>query len=74
MRLRVLSFLLALLASVAVPQAWALTSEQAGAIAAGDIDSRVAALNAVVATADVALAPFVKALLDDSVKTSGGKA
>jgi urea transport system permease protein len=74
MRLRVLSFLLALLASVAVPQAWALTSEQAGAIAAGDIDGRVAALNAVVAEADVALAPFVKALLDDSVKTSGGKA
>ena len=74
MRLRVLSFLLALLAVVAVPQAWALTSEQAGAIAAGDIDGRVAALNAVVAEADVALAPFVKALLDDSVKTSGGKA
>jgi urea transport system permease protein len=53
---------------------WALTSEQAGAIAAGDSDDRVKALNAVVVTADPALAPFVKALLDDEVKTAGGKA
>jgi urea transport system permease protein len=67
-----LIFLFALLGGVT--STWALTSEQAGAIAAGDIDSRVAALNAVVAEADVALAPFVKALLDDGVKTSGGKA
>jgi urea transport system permease protein len=54
--------------------AWALTPEQAGAIAAGDSDDRVKALNAVVATADTALEPFVKALLDDEVKTAGGKA
>ncbi len=57
-----------------VTSAWALTPDQAGKIAAGDIDDRVVALNAVVADADVALAPFVKALLDDGVKTSGGKA
>ena len=54
--------------------AWALTPEQAGAIAAGDSDDRVKALNAVVATADPALEAFVKALLDDTVKTAGGKA
>ena len=54
--------------------AWALTPEQAGAIAAGDSDDRVKALNAVVASADVALVPFVKAMLDDEVKTAGGKA
>ena len=54
--------------------AWALTPEQAGRIAAGDSDGRVAALNEVVATADPALEPFVRALLDDEVKTAGGKA
>ena len=54
--------------------AHALTPEQAGRIAAGDSDDRVAALNEVVATADPALEPFVKALLDDTVKTSAGKA
>ena len=73
--LPVLSRLILLFALLgALGSARALTSEQAGAIAAGDIDGRVAALNAVVAEADVALAPFVKALLDDSVKTSGGNA
>ncbi|MDO9284366.1 MAG: urea ABC transporter permease subunit UrtB, partial [Aquabacterium sp.] len=54
--------------------AWALTPEQAGRIAAGDSDERVAALNEVVATADPALEPFVRALLADEVKTAGGKA
>ena len=70
--LRRLILLLALLGSVF--PAWALTPEQAGAIAAGDSDDRVKALNAVVATADPALEAFVKALLDDAVKTAGGKA
>ncbi len=54
--------------------AHALTPEQAGRIAAGDSDDRVTALNEVVAQADTALEPFVRALLDDAVKTSGGKA
>ena len=63
-----------LLASLAAPQALALTSTQAGRIAAGDIDDRVKALNEVVAEADTALEPFVRALLDDAVKTSAGKA
>ena len=49
---------------------------QAGAIAiaAGDGDDCVKALNAVVATVDPALELFVKALLDDAVKTAGGQA
>ena len=57
---------------------WALTAEEAGRIAAGDSDERIsalnAALNAAVATGDAALVPFVRALLDDEVKTAGGKA
>ena len=53
---------------------WALTPDQASAIAAGDSDDRIKALNAVVATADPALEAFVKALLDDAVKTAGGQA
>ena len=63
-----------LLACLAAPQALALTSTQAGRIAAGDSDDRVKALNEVVAEADTALEPFVRALLDDTVKTAGSKA
>ena len=53
---------------------WALTPDQASAIAAGDSDDRIKALNAVVAMADPALEAFVKALLDDAVKIAGGQA
>jgi urea transport system permease protein len=69
--LRRLILLIALLGGV---HAWALTPEQAGAIAAGDSDDRVKVLNEVVAAADVALSPFIQAMLDDAVKTAGGKA
>ncbi|MFZ5550190.1 MAG: urea ABC transporter permease subunit UrtB [Pseudomonadota bacterium] len=48
--------------------AQALTAEQARAIAAGETDDRVAALNAAAAAGDPALAAFVQALLDDRVK------
>jgi urea transport system permease protein len=58
---------LALVASHAA----ALTSAQALAIAGGDSDERVAALNAAVAAPDPALAGFVQALLDDEVKLAG---
>ncbi len=54
--------------------AWALTPEQAGRIAAGDSDERIQALDAAVADADIALVPFVQALLDGEVQTSAGKA
>ncbi len=63
--------LMLLLASVwllVCSQAQALTPAQARAIAAGETDDRVAALNAAAAAADPGLATFVKALLDDAVK------
>ena len=52
----------------------ALTQEQALSMAAGDSDARIAALNAAVAAADPALAPYVRALLDDEVKVADGRA
>ncbi len=67
-----MSFLLAWLA--AAPAAFALTPEQAGKIAAGDSDERIAAMNERIAAGDVTLVPLVQAILDDAVKTSGGKA
>jgi urea transport system permease protein len=54
-------------------QAHALTPAQALAIAQGDVDSRVAALNERVAAGDATVLPFVKALLDDEAKIAGGK-
>ena len=62
-----------LLLLLALP-AMALTPEQAGQIAAGDSDDRVAALNARVSAADAALMPFIAAMLDDTVKTAAGNA
>nr|WP_234413747.1 urea ABC transporter permease subunit UrtB [Ideonella sp. A 288] len=59
--------------SCAAP-AQALTPEQAGRIAAGDSDDRIAALNELVGAADPALIPFAQAMLDDAVKTAAGKA
>ena len=53
---------------------FALTPEQAGRIAAGDSGERIEALNEAVAAADPAVGPLVRALLDDAVKTAGGKA
>jgi urea transport system permease protein len=51
----------------------ALTEPQALAIAAGDSDQRIAALNAAVARGDDRLAVFVQAMLDDEVKVAGEK-
>src|SRR6218665_647848 len=51
-----------------VAQAQALTPAQARAIAAGDTDERIAALNAAASAGEPGLAPFVQALLDDAVK------
>src|SRR4051812_14849707 len=58
------------LASCLCAPAWALDAAQARAIATGDSDARVAALNDAVARADPGLADFAQALLDDAVKTS----
>ena len=54
--------------------AFALTPQQALAIASGDSDERIAALNEAAASAADGLGPFVQALLDDSVKVAGDKA
>ncbi|MBK7529533.1 urea ABC transporter permease subunit UrtB [Piscinibacter sp.] len=53
--------------------AFALTPQQALAIASGDSDERIAALNEAAASAADGLGPFVQALLDDSVKVAGDK-
>jgi urea transport system permease protein len=50
--------------------AWALDAAQARAIAVGDGDARIAALQDAVTRGDPGVATFAQALLDDSVKTS----
>jgi urea transport system permease protein len=54
--------------------AHALTPDEAKAMALGESDTRIEALNQAVATADEKTAAFIKAMLDDGVKTAGGKA
>lgn len=49
----------------------ALTPAQALAIAQGDSDQRIAALNAAAAAGESGLADFVQALLDDQVRIAG---
>lgn len=61
-------FFLLLLFALLQPAAHALTQADARAIAAGDSDERIAALQRVLAAGDPALGPFVQALLDDAVK------
>lgn len=51
--------------------AYALTAAQAKAIADGDSDERIAALNAAAAEGASGLGEFVQALLDDAVKVAG---
>jgi urea transport system permease protein len=67
-----LRFVLLMLAALcAAGPACALTAAEARAIAAGDNDERIAALNAAAAKGDAGLAAFVQALLGDAVKVSG---
>jgi urea transport system permease protein len=54
-------------------QAHALTADEAKAIAIGESDTRIEALNKAVATADDKTAAFIQALADDAVKCLGGK-
>jgi urea transport system permease protein len=53
--------------------AQALTPAQASAIATGDSDERIAALNQAAAEGAPGLGEFVQALLDDEVKVAGDK-
>ena len=62
--------LVATLGALGATPAWALDAAQARAIAVGDGDARIAALDAAVARADPGVAAFAQALLDDAVKTS----
>jgi urea transport system permease protein len=65
--------LLLLLALLGCAGAHALTADEAGALALGDSDARIAALNKAVANGDDRTAAFLQALADDAVKTAGGK-
>src|SRR5512146_92617 len=51
--------------------AHALTPAEARAMAAGDSDARIEALNKAVAAADDRTAAFIQALIDDAVKVAG---
>jgi len=62
------------LSGLVAPSAWALTTEEAYAISAGDNDDRVAALRAVVSKGDPALPAFLEALANDTVKVAGNRA
>lgn len=70
MRRFLLSLFVTLSALACAAPAWALTPEQARALAIGDTDARVAALNAVLANADAKTVALIQALSDDAVKTT----
>ncbi|MBA2675278.1 urea ABC transporter permease subunit UrtB [Ramlibacter sp.] len=65
--------LLLLLAAALAFHAHALTADEAKAIATGEADARIEALNKAVANADAKTAAFIQALADDAVKTANGK-
>ena len=58
----------------AAVQAHALTPEAARAMAAGDTDERIAALQRATATPDDATLAFIRAMADDAVKVAGDRA
>jgi urea transport system permease protein len=53
--------------------AYSITAEEAKAIASGETDTRIEALNKAVAAADDKTAAFLQALSDDAVKVAGDK-
>src|SRR6187551_2370181 len=61
------------IALLAAGSAHALTAAEASAIAAGETDARIEALNKAVATADDKTAAFIQALSDEAVKVEGDK-
>lgn len=62
-----------LLALFAAHAAHALTATEAQAIATGDTDARIAAMQQAVADGDERTAAFLQALADDAVKTAPGR-
>jgi urea transport system permease protein len=69
----VAAMILASLAAVTPGMGYALTLAEAQAIAIGETDSRIEALNKALSSADDQTAAFIQALSDDAVKVSGGK-
>ncbi len=69
MLIRIALLLFALMAG----HAHALTAQQAQAMAVGEVDTRVEALNQAVAKADEKTAAFIQAMVDDAIKVAGGK-
>jgi len=65
--------LLALLAALVSAPSHALTADEAKAIASGDTEARIAALNKAVASADEKTAAFIQAVSDDAVKVAEDK-
>jgi urea transport system permease protein len=70
----IFSRLIACLLLCAAVQAHALTVEAARAMASGDTDERIAALQAAIATPDEATVAFIRAMADDAVKIAGDQA
>ncbi|MDA8521891.1 urea ABC transporter permease subunit UrtB [Acidovorax sp. NCPPB 4044] len=66
--------LIACLLLCAAVQAHALTAEGARAMAAGETEERIAALQQAIATPDEATVAFVRAMADDAVKIAGSRA
>jgi len=71
--MRFIHFCAAALALCAVLPAHALTAEEAMAIASGDTEARIAALDKAVLTADEKTAAFIQAMADDAVKYTADK-
>ncbi|RYF18398.1 MAG: urea ABC transporter permease subunit UrtB [Comamonadaceae bacterium] len=65
--------LLLLLALAGAGASQALTADEARALATGESDARIEALNQAVAAADDKTAAFIQALADDAVKVAGDK-
>jgi urea transport system permease protein len=63
-------FLLLISALLFAAPARALTPAEARSLATGEVESRIAALNAVIATADARTVALIQALSDDAVKTT----
>lgn len=74
MPLSIFSRLIGCLLLCAAMQAQALTADAARAMAVGDTDERIAALQAAIATPDDATAAFIRAMAEDAVKIAAGKA
>jgi len=66
--------LIACLLLCAAVQAHALTPQAALAMAAGETDERIAALQQAIATPDDATLAFIRAMADDAVKIAGDRA